>query len=275
VDEYLKNKINSAALEMRRDVIRMAFSAGNQGAHIGGSLSLIELLATLYVGVVKIDKLHPYSEERDRVIISKGHGAMAIYAALNQVGYIDKDDLVKYKSNDTFISAHPIRDVSKGLEFASGSLGQGLSLGVGVCFGLKMKNFKSNRVFVIQGDGEIVEGSVWESAACAAHHNLYNLVTIIDKNKLQYDGFTRDVLSMENLTEKWRSFGWDVCEIDGHNTTQIFNALTKEHRKPLAVIANTVKGRGVSFMENDYRWHHGRLTQQQYQQAMEEQGVKP
>jgi transketolase len=273
MDNDLKNKITLAAAEMRCDVINMTYSVGNQGAHIGGSLSLIELLATLYVGVIKIDNSLPNWEERDRVILSKGHGAMALYAALCQVGYIQKEDLAKYKSNDTFISAHTIRDISRGLEFASGSLGQGLSLGAGVCIGLRKKNNDISRVFVIQGDGEIDEGSVWEAAASAAHHKLNNLVTIIDKNNLQYDGLTSNVLSMENLSEKWRSFGWDVCEIDGHNITAIFNSLTMKHSKPLAVIAGTIKGKGVSFIENDYRWHHARLTKEQYEQALSEQGL--
>lgn len=273
MDNDLKNKIACAATEMRCDVIKMTYSTGNQGAHIGGSLSLIELLATLYIGVIKIDNLRPYWEERDRVILSKGHGAMALYAALCQIGYIQKDDLSKYKSNNTFISAHPTRNISKGLEFASGSLGQGLSLGVGVCIGLRKKNNNWSRVFVIQGDGEIAEGAVWEAAACAAHYKLYNLITMIDKNNLQYDGLTSDVLSMENLAEKWRSFGWDVCEIDGHDVAAIFGALTMKHEKPLAVIADTTKGKGVSFIENDCRWHNARLTREQFEQAMKEQGV--
>ncbi len=249
----------------------MTYKAGNQGAHIGGSLSLAEIMAVLYCGVMELDPDAPLKEDRDRLILSKGHGAMALYSALSLRGYVTRDELLTYKSNDTIISAHPTRMPEKGLEFASGSLGQGLSIGVGVCLALRQKGNQSSRVFVVQGDGEIDEGSVWEAAASASHYGLSRLVTIIDKNGLQYDGPTGDVLSMGDIGAKWRSFGWEARAVDGHDVSALYEALTEEHQKPLAVIAATVKGKGVSFLENDFRCHNARLSAQQYEQAMAEQ----
>lgn len=249
----------------------MTYKAGNQGAHIGGSLSLAEIMAVLYCGVMELDPEAPLREDRDRLILSKGHGAMALYSALRLRGYVTPDELLTYKSNETIISAHPTRAPERGLEFASGSLGQGLSLGVGVCLALRRKGHPSPRVFVVQGDGEIDEGSVWEAAASASHYGLSHLVTIIDKNGLQYDGRTGDVLSMGDIGAKWRSFGWEAREVDGHDVSALHEALTEAHRRPLAVIATTVKGKGVSFLENDFRCHNARLSAQQYEQAMAEQ----
>jgi transketolase len=249
----------------------MTHAAGNQGAHIGGSLSLVEIMAALYCSVMNLDPDAPLKEDRDRLILSKGHGAMALYSALSFRGYLGREELQNYKSNDTLISAHPTRVPERGLEFASGSLGQGLSLGVGVCLALLRKGNLSSRVFVLQGDGEIDEGAVWEAAASASHFGLSRLVTIIDKNGLQYDGPTEDVLSMGDLAAKWRAFGWEAREVDGHDVAALYEALMEAHQQPLAVIAKTVKGKGVSFFENDFRSHNARLSLQQYEQAMAEQ----
>ena len=270
-EKLLELKI--AAREIRRDVIRMTYLAGNIGAHIGGSLSLCEIMAALYGGILRLSPQRPLWTERDRLIMSKGHGAIALYAGLKQAGYLTDAELETYKKDGSYITAHPSYMPEKGMEFASGSLGQGLSIGAGVCLALKQKGNLTSRVFVLQGDGECNEGSVWEAAAAAAHYRLNNLVSIVDRNRIQYDGFTRDILNMEDMAGKWRGFGWDVMEVDGHDVAAIYEALEGKYDKPFCLLCNTVKGKGVSFMENDYRWHNGRLSQSQYEQAMQEQEV--
>lgn len=256
--------------EMRSDLLKMALAAKSQGAHLGGSLSLVEIMAALYGGVMNFDAKNPTSENRDRLILSKGHGVMAQYAALKQTGLLTEEDLLTYKADETKAPAHPSLNLQSGIEFSSGSLGQGLSLGGGTALALKRKSNLSSRVFVILGDGESDEGSVWEAAMTAAHYRLNNLVAIIDRNHLQYDGDTETVLPLEDFAAKWRSFGWNVAECDGHSVKEITVALSGKQGKPFALIANTVKGKGVSFMENMPQWHNGVLTQKLFEQAMAE-----
>lgn len=256
--------------EMRSDLLHMALAAKNQGAHLGGSLSLVEIMAALYDGVMNFDAKNPTAKNRDRLILSKGHGVMAQYAALKQTGLLTANDLLTYKADETKAPAHPSLNLQAGIEFSSGSLGQGLSLGVGTALALKRKNNTASRVFVILGDGECDEGSIWEAAMTAAHYRLDNLVAIIDRNHLQYDGNTETVLPLEDFSAKWRSFGWNVAECDGHSVKEITAALSGKQDKPFALIANTVKGKGVSFMENMPQWHNGVLTQKLFEQAMAE-----
>lgn len=263
-------KCRDAAFEMRKDALKMTLCTGNTGAHVGGGLSMIEVMATLYMGIMKYDIQNPLMEERDRFILSKGHGVLALYTALNQAGFVSKEDLWNFKSNDTQLYGHPSLNQDIGIEFSSGSLGQGLSLGVGVCLAMKMKKNTESRSFVLLGDGECNEGSVWEAAASASHYKLNNLVAIVDKNQIQYDGLTDNVLSMSPLDEKWKSFGWRVVVVDGHNIEELHDALSLRDEKPLAIIANTVKGKGISFIENDPKWHNSRLTQTQYDAAISE-----
>ena len=268
--ELLIKECEKSAKEIRKDCIRMTYSMGNIGAHIGGSMSLAEIMAVLYKAFVRFDPADPEAESRDRVIMSKGHGAMAMYAGMKQAGIITDDELMTYKKEGTFLYAHPSMNKERGIEFSSGSLGQGLSLGVGVCLGLKRKENNESKVYVILGDGECDEGSVWESAQSAAHFGCSNLVAVVDANKLQYDGPTDDVMRIEPMEAKWKSFGWDAVTVDGHNCKELLDALSAEHDKPLAVIANTVKGKGVSYMEDNPLWHNHNITEQQYNQAMEE-----
>lgn len=263
-------QLTEIAKEIRRDVIKMTYLAGNQGAHMGGSLSLCEIMAVLYGGVMKIDPSNRLNSKRDRLILSKGHGAIAMYAGLKQAGILTDAELKSYKQDGSYITAHPSYMPEKGMEFASGSLGQGLSIGAGVCLAWKIKGNKISRAFVVMGDGECDEGSVWEAAAFASHYALNNLVCMIDKNDLQYDGATKDILNMESMILKWRAFGWKTKEIDGHDVTEIYDALTEQTDQPLCVICRTVKGKGVSFAENDYRWHNARLSESQYRKALEE-----
>ncbi len=269
-EEPIIKKITKAAHEMRNDVLKMTFLTGNTGAHIGGGLSMIDILATLYLGVMKFSINNPTDEKRDRFILSKGHGALCFYAALNQIGMISKEDLWTFKSNETFLYGHPSINPNKGIEFSSGSLGQGLSLGVGVSLALKRKDNIDSKVYVLLGDGECNEGSVWEAAMSASHFKLDNLTVIIDKNGLQYDGPTADILSMEPFLEKWKSFGWQTIEVDGHSIQNLYQAFHTYHNQPIAIIANTIKGKGVSFMENNPKWHNSRLTQTEYDMAIME-----
>ena len=252
------------AQEMRQDILRMGLQTGLNGAHFGGGLSLVEIMAVLYKSVMRVNPAAPRWPERDRFILSKGHGAMAYYAALKQAGFVTDEELMTFKSNQTFLYGHPSMNPDKGIEFSSGSLGLGLALGVGTAMGLRKRGNNQSRVFVLMGDGECGEGSVWESAASAAHFGLTNLVAIIDKNGLQYDGPTREVLNMDGMAEKWESFGWQARTVDGHDLAELLSAFEDLGNQPTVIVANTVKGKGVSFMENNPAWHHNRLTQAQF-----------
>lgn len=264
------NKCKVAANQIRRDILDMTFSTGNIGAHLGGSLSMTEMLAALYMGCLRYDKNDDHWEERDRVILSKGHAALALYPTMVQAGILDRVQLSEFKKNGSQLSGHPSLNGLPGIEFASGSLGQGLSLGVGVCLALKRKKNNVSRAFVFLGDGECDEGSVWEAAASAAHFKLNNLVAIIDTNKIQYDGNTNDILNMSPMAEKWKSFGWNVIELDGHNIEALVDAYNIKSERPLVIIANTIKGKGISFIENNWRFHNSRLSKTQYEQAIAE-----
>lgn len=267
------DEIGKAAMQMRKDCLYMAEAAGSSGMHFGGTLSSIEIIASLYLGVMNIGKNIIREETRDRFILSKGHGVPALYAVLKQIGIFTEEDLKTFKQDDTCLFGHPSMNEEKGIEFSSGSLGQGLSLAVGTAIGLKHKKNYESKIFVLLGDGECNEGSVWEAAAAASHFRLGNIVAIIDRNRLQYDGMTQEILEMEPLKEKWESFGWDVLTINGHDIEECCLAFSSEHEKPLAVIADTIKGKGISFMENIPAWHHGKMTKKQQEQAWEEVGI--
>ena len=256
--------------EMRKDLLKMALAAKSQGAHMGGSLSLVEIMAALYGGAMMFDSAAPQAEPRDRLILSKGHGVMAQYAAMKQVGMLAEEKLLTYKANGSPVSAHPSVNPALGIDFASGSLGQGLSLGVGVALGLRRKGDECSRVFVVLGDGECDEGAVWEAAMTASHYQLANVVAIIDRNGLQYDGNTEDVLALADFSAKWKAFGWDIVTVDGHNVDALTDAFHMRTEKPLVVIAETVKGKGFSFMEYIPQWHNGIVTQRLYEQGLAE-----
>jgi transketolase len=260
--------------EMRHDIFRMGLQTGMNGAHFGGGLSLVEIMAVLYMSVMRVNPAEPLWPERDRFILSKGHGAMAYYAALKQAGFVTDDELMTFKSNHTFLYGHPSMNPQKGIEFSSGSLGLGLALGVGTAMGLRRRGNQSSRVYVLMGDGECDEGSVWESAASASHFGLSNLVAIIDKNGLQYDGPTKDILNMDGMSEKWESFGWHARTVDGHNLSDLLDAFDNLGSKPTVIVANTVKGKGVSYMENNPAWHHNRLTVAQFDELAAALGVR-
>lgn len=263
------NDLRTISKRIRKDILLMGLNTGNQGSHLGGSLSLVEIMAVLYSRVLNLEDFN--SESRDRVILSKGHGVMAQYAAMKENNLLE-EDLLTFKQDGSKLPAHPsLLHNLPGIEFATGSLGQGLSLGVGVALGLKRKKNDKSKVYVVLGDGECNEGSVWEAAMSAAHYKLDNLVVIVDKNGLQYDGKTEDVMSMGFLDKKFIAFGFKAVSVDGHNEEEILNALSISHdNQPIAIIANTIKGKGVSFIENDKTWHNKRLTKEQYEQAIAE-----
>lgn len=256
--------------DMRKDCIIMADSAGDSGLHFGGSLSMIEIIAALYFGAMNISPQMLNDERRDRLILSKGHGVPAIYAALHKMKVLSDEELLSFKSDQTELYGHPCMNSRLGIELSSGSLGQGLSQGVGCALGLKYKNNNDSRVFVILGDGECDEGSVWEAAMAASKFELDNLIAIVDENKIQYDGRTMEIMPLYPLEKKWKSFGWDVIKIDGHDVLECKNTFEKKYERPTVVIAETIKGKGISFMENEPHWHHAKLTKSQRKQAWEE-----
>lgn len=269
-EEILIRKCEDASKRIRRHIIEMTYGTGSAGAHLGGSLSIVELLAGLYAGNIRFDPENPNWEKRDRVILSKGHAAMALYPAMAEAGIIDESELATFKKDGSRLGGHPSLNGLPGVEFASGSLGQGLSLGVGTCLALKRKGNKTSRVFVFLGDGECDEGSVWEAAASASHYELNQLVAVVDMNAIQYDGYTTEVLNMSPFENKWRDFGWDAISIDGHNVEEVLDAYEHRGDKPLAILAHTVKGKGISFMENNWKYHNSSLSKALYEQAIGE-----
>lgn len=256
------------SLHLRKRTLRAIKTAG--AGHTGGSLSCLDILNVLYNRILNVDPAHPDAPERDRYIQSKGHSVEALYAVLSDRGFFpdtDLDTLCQYKSHYV---GHPTRKI-KGVEQNTGALGHGLPIAVGTAIGARL-NAAAFRVFTLLGDGELAEGSNWEAAMAAAHYELDNLFAIIDCNQLQITGPTRDVMNNEPLADKFRAFGWAVAEVDGHDLAAIANVLATpiEANKPSVVIARTIKGKGISFMENVGKWHHGVPSDEQYENAMAE-----
>jgi len=264
-------KIKNFALEIRKKILEMAVSAGSNSAHFGGALSITEIVSTLFAHQMKIDKTNPNWEERDRFILSKGHACLAYYAALSEIGYISSKELQTFEKNDTNLLGHPVINKDLGIDFSNGSLGMGLSLGIGVAISSKKKK-KNFNVYVIIGDGECNEGSIWEGAMAAPNFKLNNLYVVIDKNNFQQTGSNKEIMNVENLKDKWSSFGWHTVELNGHNIQELCNFFdsSKKIDKPKAVIANTVKGKGFSFSENNNEWHHSVLSKSFYEKAIKE-----
>ena len=268
--EDIKN-IKKFSLEVKKNILEMALAAGASSAHFGGALSIVEIISILFAHQMKIDKKNVNWEKRDRFILSKGHACLAYYAALCEIGYISKDELKTFEKNDTNLLGHPVRNIKLGIDFSNGSLGMGLSLGIGVALSSKKRKLNFN-VYVILGDGECNEGSVWEAAMAAPNFKLDNLYVIIDKNNFQQTGSNKEIMNVENLKDKWSSFGWHAIELDGHNIEDLFEFFKNSQKinKPKAIIANTVKGKGFSFSENNNQWHHSVLTKSLYEKAIKE-----
>lgn len=257
------------AKRLRLKALEMAYKSGKNGSHIGGGLSAIEIFSALYAGIMKYDVNNPYDENRDRLVVSKGHCVLAYYAALNEVGFMNQTDLDGFEVDGKNLHGHAFRNLQKGIEFSGGSLSMGMSFAVGQALACKMKHL-NNRVFVIVGDGECDEGQIWESAMAASNYNLNNLTVIIDCNKLQYDGYTKDVMDNDSLADKFRAFGFDAIEVDGHNVDELQTALTHCGDRPFCIVAHTVKGKGISFAEGQREWHHHTLSEEEYYQARKE-----
>lgn len=265
-------KITIMAKKMRRRILDVSHSC-NVNAHLGGGLSIVDITATLYGAVLRYDTKNPAWEDRDRFILSKGHGCLGYYSALLEAGIISEEIFATFQTNESDLMAHPVMNVPLGIESSNGSLGQGLSMGVGLALAAKRKN-KNHRIYVLLGNGECNEGAVWEAIMSAAHFKLDNLIAIVDNNCFQSDGKSETIMDCGAFADKWESFGWRVCSVDGHNISELYNAFVEHNveNKPKAVIAHTIKGKGVSFMENNNEWHHNRLTKVHYDQALQEIG---
>ena len=265
-------KLEEIARRLRVKVVKMIGKSGF--GHAGGSMSIAELLTCLYFYEMRYDPKNPAWEERDRFVLSKGHAAPIFYAVLSEAGFIPEDILLTIHHPDSPLQCHPDMRLCPGVEVSTGALGQGLSIAVGMALGAKMRK-KSFRVYTLMGDGEIQEGQVWEAAMSASKFKLDNLVGIVDYNKLELSGRVEEVMPLEPLYEKWISFGWHVIEINGHSFTQIMNALNMAKNikeKPTLIIAHTVKGCGVSFMEDKVEWHAVSMTKEQVENALRELG---
>ena len=265
-----RNEWEQIARRIRVNIIKTGYLAGKHGAHFGGCLSIVEVLAVLYSSFVHYDVAD--LEHRDRVILSKGHAALALYCILEEMGFLSADDLQTFEHNGSDLIAHSKRNLVKGQEFSGGSLSLGLSYAVGVAHACKRKGLDC-RIYAIVGDGELNEGLIWEALMFASHYSLSNLTIIIDHNHLQADGRTESVMDADPLTEKFLAFGFDVRCIDGHNVDAIYNSLLHPSMdRPSAIIAETIKGKGISFMEDKAKWHHGSLNEVRYNKALKELG---
>ena len=255
---------------IRRDVAKMMHKA--YSSHIGGCYSVTEILVALYFEILNIDPKNPRKDERDILLLSKAHSSPALYAVLSKKGFFPKENLDTYYQDGGKLPGHLDKEAVPGIEFSFGSLGHGLSVGVGMALANKRMN-NSGRVFVILGDGECNEGSIWEAAMFAPHHNLSNLTVVIDYNKIQSFGSTNEVINQEPIFDKWKSFGWKVLEINGHDHDALIDAFNSPHENlPKLIIANTVKGKGVSFMENSLDWHYKSPNDEQLKLALKELG---
>ena len=263
--KYLENK----AIQIRKELLQMIYDA--KTGHTGGSLSSVDILVALYYEIMKIDPENPKWESRDKFVLSKGHSVEGYYTILADLGFFPKDELKYFCKFNSRLIGHPSVKVP-GVEMNTGALGHGLSVAVGMALAGKMDK-KNYKVYVLMGDGELAEGSIWEGAMAARHYKLDNLIGIIDRNHLQISGNTENIMSLENLKEKWNSFGWNVLVEDGNNIKKmidIFKKIPIVKEKPHLIIANTVKGKGVSFIENDAEWHHKVPNKEQLEKAMKE-----
>ena len=270
MDKTLKQSLQIFATKARMGVLEGVYNA--KAGHPGGSLSICDVLSYLYNVEMHVDPKNPKDPGRDRLVLSKGHAAPALYATLALKGYFPVEDLKTLRKSDSYLQGHPNMDKVPGIDMSTGSLGQGISVAVGMALGGKLDK-ADYRVYAILGDGEIEEGQVWEAAMLAGNKGLDNLVAIVDNNNLQIDGTMEEVNSPYPIPDKFRAFNWNTVEIDGHDFDQIEDAFAKAKQckgKPTAIIMKTIKGKGVSFMENAVVWHGSAPNTEQYEQAMEE-----
>ncbi len=264
------SELENIANKLRLHVVEMTYAASS--GHPGGSMSSAELLSVLYFRSMRHDPSNPAMPDRDRFILSKGHAAPILYSALAESGYFPKEDLLSLRKMGSKLQGHPVRGKVPGVEMSTGSLGQGLSMACGIALAGKMDG-RSYRTFCLLGDGELQSGQNWEAAMFAHQYGLSNLIAFVDRNRLQITGNTEDAVGLDPLPEKWRAFGWNVQIIDGHNVRQIIDAIDKASRSrksPSVIIMNTVKGKGVSFMENNAGFHGRACKPDEYEQAVKE-----
>jgi len=268
-------ELKELAREIRRDIILMLTKAGS--GHPGGSLSCVEILITLYIEVMRYDSNNPKWDNRDRFVLSKGHAAPTLYAILSKAGYFPREWLWELRRCGCPLQGHPYSPTTPGAECSTGSLGHGLSIANGMAIAGKLDN-KSYKVYCLIGDGEINEGQIWEASMSAARFKLDHLCAILDHNGLQIDGTIEEIKNPYPFREKWEAFGWQVMEVDGHNFEELINAFSKfeaeSNGKPTVIIANTVKGKGVSFMENAVNWHGKAPNKEQAVIALKDLGYK-
>ncbi|MBO6215061.1 MAG: transketolase [Lachnospiraceae bacterium] len=258
--------------QVRKRILSMAYDCG-RSAHIGGSLSMAEILTVLYRDVMHYKCNEMWWEDRDRFFLSKGHCVLALYAILAELSVLKEDEVASYLQDGSIFGSHPVIDIAHGIECSSGSLGQGISLALGTAKALKLQN-KESKVFTLVGNGECNEGSVWEAFLLAGQWKLDNLTILIDNNNLQSDGRSLDIINFSNLKERLSGFDMFVIEVDGHNEAELKDAFFMDSEgKTKVIICNTIKGKGVSFMENNNEWHHNRLSKEKFDQAMQEIGI--
>ena len=270
MDKNKLNELKKIANEIRKESIAITHRA--QSGHPGGSLSEADILSALYFYKLKIDQKNPHWEDRDRFVLSKGHASPGLYVVLADKGFFQKSELSGFRKINSMLQGHPELN-TPGIDFAGGSLGQGICFAGGIALALKLDK-KDSKVYAMIGDGESQEGAVWEASMAAAFHKLDNLVAILDKNQVQETGKTKDVMDIGDAALKWKAFGWNVIEINGHNMEEIVDALDKASKskngKPTMIVSNTIKGKGVSFMELNYRFHGKAPNEEEYKKAMEE-----
>ncbi|MEM2112048.1 MAG: transketolase [Candidatus Bathyarchaeia archaeon] len=268
--EKMVKELSKLAWTLRMDVIEMIYAA--QSGHPGGSLSAADIITALIFHHLNIDPENPNIPYRDRFILSKGHAAPILYAALARRGFFPISELRTFRRLNSRLQGHPDRLKTPGVEMTSGVLGHGVAIGVGLALAAKLSNAKW-KVYVLLGDGETQAGVVWEGAMMASKYKLHNLTAILDFNDVQLDGPVHEIMPIQPVTEKWKSFGWHATEIDGHNMKEVLDTLDlmdNIHDRPKIIIAHTVKGKGVSFMEDQYRWHGRAPNDEEYRQAMKE-----
>lgn len=264
-------RLEEQAVQLRRDIVEMIHAA--KAGHPGGSLSAVDMITALYFHVMRIDPQNLRWEDRDRFVLSKGHACPALYAALARRGFFDPKHLTTLRQYHSILQGHPDMNKTPGIDISSGSLGNGLAIGVGMAMSGRLHH-QDYMTYVMLGDGEVQEGMVWEAAMAAHHHDLGNLVAIVDCNGVQINGWVNEIMTVEPLADKWRAFGWNVVEVNGHNMKDLLTVLhtAKTMRHPTVILMRTVKGRGVSFMEDDCKWHGNSPSDEELVQATLEIG---
>jgi len=266
------NALDGLCREVRKDIVTMIYHAGS--GHPGGSLSATELMVALFFNVMNHNPRNPEDKNRDRFILSKGHASPAYYSVLAHAGYFDVSELENFRKINSRLQGHPDKSKFPLMETTSGGLGQGLSIAAGKAFALRLDNNPA-KIYCITGDGELDEGQVWESLATIHKYNLHNLIIIVDHNKIQLDGTNAEIKDLEPLGQKFKAFGFDVLDVDGNNIIEVINTLNyaktlSDNKRNVLIIANTIKGKGISFMENNVEWHGKAPNKEQYEKAMRE-----